>query len=337
VVKKARKKVIKPKIVKKKRQSKARVITKKPKQVKVIKKLAKRDRKTGRFVKIILPKRKKAVKKPAKRKKVVKPVSVPTKRKKVVSKPVPVKRKKVVSKPVPVKRKKVVSKPVPVKRKKVVSKPVPTKRKKVVSKPVPVKRKRVVKKPVRRKKLVVKPLAAKRKPRPKKHTEIDYIRVGSHMDYHTATHLSTDPQKEHYKNFSHLTRTDLEPIVLDVFDAALDGHMNKMGIEYEDLRIFSFGVLFRPDGKELTQSLISEIAIMVQDYRAKITVAEEDNGQHAVMINFGRDTKRVTAEFVRNKLERISDVLQQIYVLLYDELECDIDWDVWWDTDEVMY
>jgi len=325
VVKKARKKVIKPKIVKKKRQSKARVITKKPKQVKVIKKLAKRDRKTGRFVKIILPKRKKAVKKPAKRKKVVKPVSVPTKRKKVVSKPVPVKRKKVVSKPVPVKRKKVVSKP------------VPTKRKKVVSKPVPVKRKRVVKKPVRRKKLVVKPLAAKRKPRPKKHTEIDYIRVGSHMDYHTATHLSTDPQKEHYKNFSHLTRTDLEPIVLDVFDAALDGHMNKMGIEYEDLRIFSFGVLFRPDGKELTQSLISEIAIMVQDYRAKITVAEEDNGQHAVMINFGRDTKRVTAEFVRNKLERISDVLQQIYVLLYDELECDIDWDVWWDTDEVMY
>ena len=84
-------------------------------------------------------------------------------------------------------------------------------------------------------------------------------------------------------------------------------------------------------------SLISEIAIMVQDYRAKITVAEEDNGQHAVMINFGRDTKRVTAEFVRNKLERISDVLQQIYVLLYDELECDIDWDVWWDTDEVMY
>ena len=301
MVKKARKKVIKPKIVKKKRQSKARVITKKPKQVKVIKKLAKRDRKTGRFVKRILPKRKKAVKKPAKRKKVVKPVSVPTKRKKVVSKP------------------------------------VPTKRKKVVSKPVPVKRKRVVKKPVRRKKLVVKPLAAKRKPRPKKHTEIDYIRVGSHMDYHTATHLSTDPQKEHYKNFSHLTRTDLEPIVLDVFDAALDGHMNKMGIEYEDLRIFSFGVLFRPDGKELTQSLISEIAIMVQDYRAKITVAEEDNGQHAVMINFGRDTKRVTAEFVRNKLERISDVLQQIYVLLYDELECDIDWDVWWDTDEVMY
>lgn len=191
---------------------------------------------------------------------------------------------------------------------------------------------------------VIKPKVKPSRKRVRRRQDITHIRVGDFEDYVTATHLSTDAQHEHFKNFSHLTRSDINATLdsqtatlTKVFSAAIDGHLSKMGIEYEDLRIFSYGVLFRPDGAELTQSLVSEIAIILQGFRPQIVLAEETDGQNAIMINFGWDTRRLDAIQVHDRLDAYSAKLQEVFMLLYSELGTDIDWSVWWDTDEMMY
>ncbi len=198
--------------------------------------------------------------------------------------------------------------------------------------------KKARRKPLKSKRKVSKKPKPKRKRKPRVKAGVGYLRLGGYADYSTATHLSTDAQKEHYKNFSHLTRTPPRAAVTGVFDNAVEGHLAKMGIEYDDLRIFSYGILLRPDGKEITPSLVSEISIILEGVRNNIVVAEEyDSGQNALMINFGKENRSVSVETVRNRLFSISDLMEQIYDLLSDELEVDVDWVVWWDTDEVMY
>ncbi len=245
------------------------------------------------------------------------------------------KRPKVKTKKKPVKkqskRTKASKKLPPIKLIKLKSKPKPKlKPKKQLPKPKPLQKPKTQKPKAKRK---------------KKRQTIGYIYVGDSEDYHTATHLSTDAQKEHYKNFSHLTRSPLKltpdaqgSTLVDILDIAVQGHLRKMGLEYDDLRVFSYGVMFRPDGEEITPSLVSEIAIILNRYHPQIIIAEEDKtGQNAILINFGRDNKMIDMEHVRYKFEKLADELQLIWELLHDELGCDIDWDIWWDTDEVMY
>ncbi len=190
------------------------------------------------------------------------------------------------------------------------------------------------------------PEPRERRPRVRKpkRSDIWYIQVGNYEDYSTATHLKIDSKLEHYKNFSHLTRSDINATldtqtatIATVFDKALEGHLNKMSIEYEDIRIFSYGVLLRPDGAELTQSLVSEIAIILQGFNPQIVIGVEQDGQEALLINFGYEDRRLSAMTVYDRIDARSYAMQQVYMLLYDELGVDIDWSVWWDTDEMMY
>ena len=194
------------------------------------------------------------------------------------------------------------------------------------------------------------PLPESRREKPKrrkrKYTrqDIRYIQVGNYEDYSTATHMQTDAKQEHYKNFSHLTRSDIDgtqdgrtATIGAVFDAAITGHLIKGSLEWEDLRIFSYGILLRADDREITPSLISEIAIILQGFKPQIIVAQEDTGQNAIMINFGYEDRRLSVDRVFNRINAYSAALQEVYMLLYDELGADIDWSVWWDTDVMMY
>lgn len=234
--------------------------------------------------------------------------------------------------------------------KKAKPKPVTPKRKKAVKKTAKRKVVSKAKKPAKRtvlrqesKALVparTKPYTSVRKPKSvRAPSKVKFVRLGrfGHGDYVTASHLVTDNKNQHFKNFSWSNRTDIDPILPIVFDNAMDGHLRKMSLEWDDLRIFGYGVLFRPDGHEITPSLISEVAIMLQGYHASIVVGEEDTGQNSLFIRFGSETKGSDLDTVRNRLDRLTPILQAILVLLDDELQCDIDWSLWWDTDEMMY
>jgi hypothetical protein len=280
-----------------------------------------------------------ATPKATKKRKAVRVVRKATKRRKAAKRKAakPVKRKPSKPAPKPVKRKSAKPAPKPARKP---AKPAPklkaAKRKAVAPLPAP--------KPVRKRKVVTPPAPKPVRKKRDRAAKVNYIHIGDFNDYSTATHLSTDANKEHYKNFSHLTRSDPKPgdrqtaTITAVFEAALEGHLGKVGIEYDDVRIFGYGALFRPDGMEITQSLISEIAIILSRYRVSIIIADEaKTGQNAIMLNFGNESKSVHPDMVVDKLNMLGTALQHVYELLSDELDCEVDWDVWWDTDEVWY
>jgi len=239
----------------------------------------------------------------------------------------------------PVKAKPAKRKAKPVKAKKPAPKPVKRAAKRPAPKPVKRKAKPAVQVRAKRK-APKKPVRRPAKPRTKV-VPVNYIEVGDVTDWSTSAHLSTNAQRDHYKNFSHLTRSpieqDGESKVGLVFKAAMDGHIAKTPLEETDLRIYNYGVLIRPDGGEITPSLVSETAIILKDFHPSITIAYETNGQTAMLITLGSEKKSLSVAGMANRLLDFGTAMQSVYDMLEYELDCDVDWSVFWDTDEMMY
>jgi hypothetical protein len=117
----------------------------------------------------------------------------------------------------------------------------------------------------------------------------------------------------------------------EVFDRTLQGHVDKGGMEADELAIYQHGVLIRPDGP-ITQRMLNEARATLSGTGASITIIQEEPGVQSMKVSFGDREFPADAEDVADELEAQWDALDAVW-----ELFDDADWAVFFDTDEAVY
>jgi hypothetical protein len=117
---------------------------------------------------------------------------------------------------------------------------------------------------------------------------------------------------------------------------ALIGHLRRGALGWDEVTIYEHGIMLRPHYGTYSQSFLDEIRDMLSDTGAKLTVVRESDIVHSLRIRFGDNAKPIDADKFQIALEDNRMLLAEVFDRFAWEF-ADVDWTVFWETDEEMY
>lgn len=142
-------------------------------------------------------------------------------------------------------------------------------------------------------------------------------------------------REERYPNYSHLNAKPPTEMA-EVFERAMEGHLNKGPFTWSSVNIFEHGLLIRPHYGTFSTSFLNDVREILSDVSSQITVVQESDEVQSLKIHFGSDEMPTGASDVADLFVDVLRPLRQVWDLFVFHFE-DVDWGVWWDTDEEMY
>jgi hypothetical protein len=171
-------------------------------------------------------------------------------------------------------------------------------------------------------------------------TDVQRIGLGD-TNWKTAEHLRLDEAEQHFRNFSNMNRQSLydrgESKAQEVFTEALQGHLDKGGFERDEVTLYDFGVLLRPQDRTIDESFVTLVRERLAGTGASVTIVQEGPGQDAMMIQLGDDKLPVSADNVEAQVGGASQIMEGIYDEWLEWFDDEPMWAVFWDSDEEMY
>lgn len=141
--------------------------------------------------------------------------------------------------------------------------------------------------------------------------------------------------EDRFPNYSHMNAK--KPTrVQEVFEAALLGHLDKSPFEWDEVSIYEYGALFRPELGTFSTRFVDDVRAIIAGTGAKITIIQESDEVQSMRIRFGNDDKASGADAVHKELGVLKRVLNKVYNLFEFHFE-DVTWAAFWDTDEELY
>jgi hypothetical protein len=168
----------------------------------------------------------------------------------------------------------------------------------------------------------------------RKRTEVKYMNVGD------IQYLNDQPQLEdsRYTLTSHFNvKAPTGDSLAAVFEAAFKGKLVHSGYEADEVSIYKYGIVFRPEFGKVTADIEHQMLLIMEELNVggSIIVVHESPTVDSVHIKLGTNEEPLLAGDVSNLLMKFRSIWEDIHALL------DNNWDglVWmaeWDSDEEM-
>ena len=127
-----------------------------------------------------------------------------------------------------------------------------------------------------------------------------------------------------------------ETIIVSAFEEAFTNMLKRGPFEADEIFIYRHGIIVRPNQGTLTNDMKEKIVDILKDIpNSSMHIVKEDN-TFSLRINIGSAVKGELAGKISNSFEKNKEILNEIFEELREVFD-DIDWFVFWDTEEVMY
>lgn len=148
---------------------------------------------------------------------------------------------------------------------------------------------------------------------------------------------------EQYMNSSHANAKPLNSTTKEgqsqitaAFEKAFDRMASKTPFEETDIQIYRHGVIFRPKEGRATSDSKEHVSQALRDIPGAYAHFVTEDKTFSVRVNMGSSKRGEDFIKAYDNMQEYEDALERIRRIIEDEYG-DLDWFVFWDTEEAMY